>query len=102
MQRHRYVDTKIMCLIDGDATYEPRDFVKLVGMVRRGYDMALGNRFDRLDRGSMPLFHRVRQQGHNGCRQPALPDVASDSQTGIRAIRTSAFQSLDLRERGLA
>lgn len=100
VQRHRYVDTDIMCFIDGDATYEPRDFAKLVGMVRRGHDMALGNRFHGIDRRSMPFFIEFGNKVITAVANVLYFMWLSDSQTGIRALRTSAFQSLDLRERG--
>ncbi|MDE1865179.1 MAG: glycosyltransferase [Candidatus Micrarchaeota archaeon] len=100
VQRHRYVKTEIICFIDGDATYEPKDFIGLIGKVRKGYGMALGNRFARLDRRSMPEFIEFGNKVITVVANVLYFMWLRDSQTGIRAIRTSAFQSLDLREKG--
>jgi hypothetical protein len=100
VQKHRYVKTEIIGFIDGDLTYDPRDFVALVGMVRKGYDMALGNRFSKLDRKSMPIFIEFGNKVITVVANLLYFMWLGDSQTGIRALRTSVFQSLDLRENG--
>lgn len=99
VQRHRLVKTAIMGFIDGDATYEPKDFVKLVQMVRSGYDMALGNRFHSIDRKSMPFFIEFGNKVITWVANILYFMTLSDSQTGIRAIRTSAFQAVELKEK---
>lgn len=99
LQQKKLVKTPMMGFVDGDATYEPKNFKKMVEMVRsEGYDMVLGNRFHDIDTKVMP---KVVQLGNN-----VLTDVANalygldivDSQTGIRVLKTSAFQSLELTE----
>ncbi len=100
VQKHRYVKTDIICFIDGDATYEPKDFAALVGMVRSGYDMAMGDRFSKLDRRSMPRFIEFGNKVITGVANLLYFMWLGDSQTGIRALRTSVFESLDLREKG--
>ncbi len=100
IQRERYVKTPIICFIDGDATYEPRNLRKLIGMVRSGEcDMALGNRFARLERRAMPAFVEFGNRVITVVADLLYGMRMSDSQTGIRAIRTSAFYSLELGER---
>lgn len=100
VQKHRYVKTKLLGFIDGDATYEPRDFVALIGMVRKGCDMALGNRFYRVDRKSMPFFIEFGNKVITAVANVFYGMRISDSQTGIRILKTSAFHSLELAERG--
>jgi hypothetical protein len=69
-------------------------------MVRKGYDMALGDRFRKLDRRSMPLFIEFGNKVITVVANILYGMWLGDSQTGIRALETSVFQSLDLREKG--
>lgn len=98
VQAAKRVDTKILCFIDGDATYDAKDLKKVVSLVRNGADMALGNRLYRLDREAMPAFiefgNRVITQTANILYGLRL----GDSQSGLRAIRKSAFDRLGLME----
>jgi hypothetical protein len=99
IQKHEYVKTKIICFIDGDATYEPANLKKLIEMVRGGYDMALGNRFDHISPAIMPKFIQFGNKVITLVANVLYMMNLKDSQTGLRAIRTSAFQSLELKER---
>ena len=95
-----YVDTEIVCLIDGDGTYAVDDLKKAIGMVRKGADMAVGNRFANLDRRAMPFYielgNRIITQTANLLYGLRL----SDSQTGLRAIRKRALDTIGTREEG--
>jgi BMFP domain-containing protein YqiC len=99
-QAAKEVKTPIMCLIDGDNTYSARDLCKLIAMIRKGADMAIGNRIENMDPTAMPGYIVF---GNN-----ILTSVANilygmhlkDSQTGLRAIRKEVFDSLDLKETG--
>ncbi len=94
----KYINTEILCFIDGDDTYEVRDLKKLIAMVRDGVDMALGNRMQNINEKVMPSYI---QFGNN-----VLTAIANilyglrihDSQTGLRAMKTMVFKSLDLKE----
>jgi hypothetical protein len=99
VQRRHLVKTPIMCLIDADSTYEPRDLRALVRMVRNGHDMALGNRFaKRISAAAMPPRIQFGNKVITKVANLLYGLSLHDSQTGIRAIRTSAFESLDLHE----
>jgi hypothetical protein len=99
VQAAKHIHTEIMCLIDGDATYEVNDLKKVIALVRDGADMALGNRLYKIDPESMP--------GHIQFGNKVITIIADilygmnikDSQTGLRAVRKSAFDTLVLRER---
>ncbi|HUY70094.1 MAG TPA: glycosyltransferase family 2 protein [Candidatus Baltobacteraceae bacterium] len=98
MQAAKRVNTRILCLIDGDATYEAKDLKKAIALVRGGADLAIGNRLNNLDREAMPAFiefgNRVITQTSNLLYGLML----TDSQSGLRAIRKEAFDRLHLTE----
>jgi dolichol-phosphate mannosyltransferase len=98
VQAAEHVRTPIMCLIDGDATYDARDLRKLVELVRKGAKMAIGNRLVNLDRRAMPgvieFGNKILTLAGNAIYGLEL----RDSQTGLRAIRKSAFEQMKLRE----
>ncbi len=100
IKRERYIKTPIMCFIDGDATYEPRNLRRLIEMVRSGEcDMALGNRFHKIDSKTMPGFIQFGNRVITVVANLLYWMNITDSQTGIRAIRTKAFYTLELREK---
>ncbi|MDE1874332.1 MAG: glycosyltransferase [Candidatus Micrarchaeota archaeon] len=94
------VHTRIVCLIDGDATYAVDDLKKVIGMVRKGADMALGDRFAHLDREAMPFFIEAGNKIITLAANALYGMSLSDSQTGLRAIRVSSLRRLSLREDG--
>jgi hypothetical protein len=98
VQRKRLVKTPILCFIDGDATYEPKNLRKMIAMVREGYDMVLGNRLDGITLESMPKSIQFGNKVITVVANLLYGLRFRDSQTGLRAIRTSAFQSIDLEE----
>jgi BMFP domain-containing protein YqiC len=99
VQAAKAVKTDIMCLIDGDATYDVDDLKKVVKLVRDGYDMASGNRFKHMDRKAMPLYIEIGNKIITITANLLYNMGLSDSQTGLRAIRTGAFNSLDMHEK---
>ena len=99
MQQKRLVKTPIVCFIDGDATYEPRNLKRMIAMVRDDYDMVLGNRLDGITLESMPKSIQFGNRVITLFANLLYGLNLRDSQTGLRALRTSAFQSLDLEEK---
>ena len=100
IKRERYVKTPIICFIDGDATYEPKNLRRLIEMVRSGeYDMALGNRLARIERKTMPSFIQFGNHVITAVANILYGMNITDSQTGLRAMRTAAFHSLYLKEK---
>ncbi len=94
------IGTPIFCLIDGDATYSVDDLPKVIGMVRDGADMALGNRFAHLDRKAMPFFIELGNRIITMVANLLYGMHLHDSQTGLRAIRKGSIERLELRESG--
>lgn len=94
------VHTDIVCLIDGDATYSVDDLPKVVEMARGGVDVALGNRFASLDRKAMPFFIEFGNKVITATANLLYGMHIHDSQTGLRALRKSSLDRLNLRENG--
>jgi len=99
-QAMKLIKTPILCIIDGDATYGVDDLKRVVGIVRSGADMALGNRFARLDRKAMPFFIEFGNKVITKTANLLYGMRIHDSQTGLRAVLKSAVDKLDLRENG--
>ena len=99
MQKRGLVKTPILCFIDGDATYEPKNLKGMVEMVRRDYDMVLGNRLDGITIESMPKSIQFGNKVITLVVNLLYGLSLRDSQTGLRALRTRSFQSLDLVEK---
>ncbi len=98
IQVSKFVRTKIMCLIDGDATYDANDLKKVVARVRDGADLALGDRLERLDRKAMPAFVELGNKIITDAANLLYRMHVRDSQTGLRAIRKRVFDTLMLKE----
>jgi hypothetical protein len=96
----KFVDTEILCLIDGDATYSVDDLKKVIKLVREGADMAIGDRLSRLDRRSMPRFIEFGNKVITVMANLLYGMSLEDSQTGLRAIRKNAISRLELSEPG--
>jgi dolichol-phosphate hexosyltransferase len=99
VQAAKQIHTDIMCLIDGDATYEVNDLKRVIKLVRDGADMAIGNRLHDMDREAMPAFIEVGNKVITVTADILYGMKLKDSQTGLRAIRKKAFDTLDLHEK---
>ncbi|MFI5412607.1 MAG: glycosyltransferase family 2 protein, partial [Candidatus Micrarchaeales archaeon] len=99
VQAGKYVNTKIMCFIDGDDTYEVEDLKKVIALVRKGADMALGDRMSRITEKVMPKYVQLGNMVLTMTGNLVFGLRIRDSQTGLRAIRTEVFRSLNLKER---
>lgn len=95
----RHVTTPVMCFIDGDATYDVRDLKKMIALVRKGTDMVLGDRLSKVDIGAMPRFIQTGNWVLTATANLLYGMNLRDSQTGIRAMKKSSWDRLDLRER---
>ncbi len=98
IQARDMVETRITCLIDGDATYDVEDLKKVIAMVRSGAAMALGDRLGHVRKEAMPYFIKLGNRVITVISNLLYGMRLNDSQTGLRAIRTSVFKSLRLQE----
>ena len=99
VQARKNIKTDIMCLIDGDATYDVNDLKKAITMVREGMDMAVGNRFKDIDREAMPQYIEIGNKIITQVQNLLYNLRLTDSQTGLRAMKRYVFDSLDLKEK---
>ncbi|MGC8652047.1 MAG: glycosyltransferase family 2 protein [Candidatus Micrarchaeia archaeon] len=95
----KYVDTPIMCIIDGDMTYSARDLRKLIAEVRNGADIAIGNRLHNLSTKIMPRYVQFGNRMLTTMLNVLYGTRFKDSQTGLRAMKKGAFESLNMTER---
>lgn len=98
IQAAKLIHTNIMCLIDGDATYDPADLKKVIMLVRNGAEMALGDRMSRIKKGSMPPYVQLGNNVLTFTANLFYGLRIKDSQTGLRAVNKKVFDKLDLRE----
>lgn len=98
VQAVKHVNTKILCIIDGDDTYESRDLKKLVQLVRESADLALGNRFANIRPGAMPFYVRLGNHILTLSANLLYGMNIKDSQTGIRAMKKTTFDRLGIQE----
>jgi cellulose synthase/poly-beta-1,6-N-acetylglucosamine synthase-like glycosyltransferase len=88
---------------DSDDTYDFSDLGPLVAPLDRGDDMVLGNRFSGgIATGAMPWAHRyIGSPVINFVIRLFFGTRIGDSQSGLRAFRRSAVESMGLRASGM-
>lgn len=94
----RHVATPIACFIDGDETYDAKDLVKVINLVRGGADLALGDRVSHLQREAMPRGIQFGNWALTFTANLFYGMHLRDSQTGLRAIKTKVIRSLNLSQ----
>ena len=88
---------------DADDTYDFSNLDHLVAPLSAGADMVVGNRFSGgIDAGAMPWMHRyLGSPIINFVIRLFFGTRIGDSQSGLRAFRRSAAESLGLRSTGM-
>ncbi len=94
----KHIDTDITAFIDGDGTYDVRALRKVVQLVRSGAGMAIGNRFGKLGKDSMAGYIQLGNHVLTITGNLLYGMKLRDSQTGLRAIKSSIFKTLNLTE----
>jgi glycosyltransferase involved in cell wall biosynthesis len=98
-----YARGDFVVMADADGTYPVEDLDAFVDELEAGHDLVLGSRFKgRIHSGAMPWSHR-----HIG--NPILTGLlnwlfgirVSDAHCGMRAVRRSALEVLDLHSTGM-
>ncbi len=92
--------TKIVGMIDADGSYSPMDLKKVIGLVRNGYDMVLGNRLVRENANAMPRYIRFGNYAASITFDILHNMRIGDTQCGLRAMRRRMLTSLKLGENG--
>jgi len=90
-------------MADADGTYDFSEIPDFIKQLKKGNDLILGNRFGgKIENGAMPFLNRY-------LGNPALSFVLrlffftkiKDSHTGMRAIRKSVLEKINLRTTGM-
>jgi glycosyltransferase involved in cell wall biosynthesis len=96
--RGRYIVTA-----DADATYDFAEAGLLIDRLKQGNDLVLGNRLEgNLQEGAMPWLHRhVGTPAISFLLRTICRTNVRDSQSGYRAMKREAAESLDLVSTGM-
>jgi glycosyltransferase involved in cell wall biosynthesis len=88
---------------DADGTYPLSELGKFVDSLEHGSDLVLGSRFNgQIHAGAMPWSHRrIGNPILTGMLNRMFGVRVSDAHCGMRAIRRSALESLDLHSKGM-
>jgi len=95
----KFIRTPIIGFIDGDDTYSAADLKRAINLVKNGVDMVVGDRLSRLQRRSMPHFIEFGNKVLSVTSNILYGVKINDTQTGLRALKKSVFDSLDLKEK---
>jgi glycosyltransferase involved in cell wall biosynthesis len=88
---------------DADGTYPMRELGKFVASLEDGSDLVLGSRFNgKIHEGAMPWSHRwIGNPILTGMLNRMFGVRVSDAHCGMRAVRRSALDTLDLHSKGM-
>jgi glycosyltransferase involved in cell wall biosynthesis len=88
---------------DADGTYPMRELGKFVASLEQGSDLVLGSRFNgKIHEGAMPWSHRwIGNPILTGMLNRMFGVRVSDAHCGMRAVRRSALDELDLHSKGM-
>jgi glycosyltransferase involved in cell wall biosynthesis len=89
-------------MADADLTYDFGDIPRFVEKLDGGADLVMGDRMKGIQPGAMPWLHRyVGNPVLTGILNLFFRTGVRDAHCGMRAIRSSALPSLDLRTEGM-
>jgi glycosyltransferase involved in cell wall biosynthesis len=90
-------------MADADGTYPIKELGKFVRRLENGSDLVLGSRFEgNIHDGAMPWSHRwIGNPVLTGMLNRMFGVSVSDAHCGMRAVKRSALQTLDLHSTGM-
>ncbi len=95
-------NTDIVVMMDGDNTYDAYEIPMLVDPIINGHaDLSLGNRFAHMEAGAMNARNRLGNHVITAVINRLYKLRLKDSQTGFRAIRKSALDTLEMIDDGM-
>jgi hypothetical protein len=95
---------RLILMGDGDGTYDFGQLSVFVAKARRtGADLVMGSRFrGRIEPGAMPWHHRyIGNPVLSGILRGLFHVEVSDAHCGLRLVRRSALETLDLHSTGM-
>jgi dolichol-phosphate hexosyltransferase len=94
--------TDVVVMMDGDNTYDAYEIPMLADPIINGQaDMALGNRFAHMENGAMTSRNRLGNRLITSVINWLYKLRLRDSQTGFRAIRKAALDTLEMADEGM-
>lgn len=89
--------------LDADCSYSLENLESFVALLRGGYDLVMGNRFlGGIEPGAMPALHKyLGNPVLSWLGRRLFPANVGDFHCGIRGLRKSAIQSLNLNSEGM-
>jgi len=91
-----------IAMLDGDGTYDPRDLPRILQPLLEGKaDFVIGNRLERLEKGTMTFTNRVGNRLLSWVTSGILKIKAGDTQCGFRAFRSELVDAMDLKAGGM-
>jgi glycosyltransferase involved in cell wall biosynthesis len=103
LEAFKYAEGKYIFMADADCTYDFSEIPNFIEQLNKGYDLVLGNRFaGKMNNNSMSFSHRY-------IGNPILSFIlrlffgpsVRDSQSGMRAIKKTALEKLNLQTTGM-
>jgi glycosyltransferase involved in cell wall biosynthesis len=93
----------LLVLSDADGTYPLRDLASLLQPLREGRDLVVGSRLrGEIEPAAMPWTHRwLGNPLLTGTLNVLFHAGVSDAHCGLRAVRKSALETLDLQTTGM-
>jgi glycosyltransferase involved in cell wall biosynthesis len=95
MEAAKQFHADVVVTFDGDGQHDPKDIVKLIYQVNKGYDVVLGSRY--LTRQNIPWVRRVANACANVFTYLLYDIWVTDSQSGLRAYTKKAFEIIDTK-----
>jgi len=94
---------RYVVMADADGTYPLHELDRFVGLLDDGSDLVLGSRFNgKIHEGAMPWSHRrIGNPILTGMLNRMFGVLVSDAHCGMRAVRRSALDTLDLHSKGM-
>lgn len=98
----RYLNAKVIVMMDADMTYDHNDIPKLVDPILADRaDMVIGERLNGLQTGAMTRTNQIGNKLISWFARRTLRVNIHDTQCGIRAFRTDLVDDLSLSEEGM-
>ena len=93
---------EFIVMADADLTYDYAEVPRFVAKLRAGADMVIGDRMDGIEPGAMPWLHRrVGNPLLSRTLNLFFGAGVRDAHCGMRALRRSLLERLDLRSSGM-
>jgi glycosyltransferase involved in cell wall biosynthesis len=96
------LNADIIVMMDADGTYDPLDIPKLLNPILENCaDLVMGNRFSGMKQGSMTFINRIGNKILSWVTRKSLNIKISDTQCGLRALRTELVEHIHLNSEGM-